>query len=359
VTDLSVRFYTKYDRKGASSRYRSFQYFEALREEGIRCQARPLLDDAYLEHVYETGRRPWLASLRAYLSRLVDLRSADDHDLVVVEKELFPYLPAGLERRLASLEVPYVLDFDDAIFHNYDRADLAPVRWLLADKIPRLMREAATVVCGNRYLQRRAREAGASSTEILRTVIDLDRYPFPTEPSSETFTIGWIGSPTTVSYLEAVRPALAELTGDADTRLRLIGAGDLALDGVDAEHLEWSRDTEIEHLREIDVGIMPLPDTPWERGKCGLKLIQYMALGRPVVASPVGANRAIVDDGDAGFLARGPGEWVQALERLREDPKLREAMGRRGREVVEERFSLQARAPELASLLREAAGPRQ
>lgn len=355
MTDLSALFLTRYDRKGASSRYRSFQYFDALEQEGIRCEAKPLLGNDYLEQIYETGSRPLLTSIRAYLSRVGDLRSADEYDLVVIEKELFPYLPAGLERFLANLDVPYVMDFDDAVFHRYDRADSRAVRWLLGDKIPTLMRDAELVICGNRYLEQYATEAGAPRTEVLPTLVDLERYPFPTTPGTDEFTIGWIGSPTTAPYLERIQGALTEVTDGSDARLRLIGAGDFDLDGIPTEKRAWSEETEIDDLRGIDVGVMPLPDTPWERGKCGLKLLQYMALGRPVVASPVGANREILDHGAEGVLADDDQAWLKALERLQGAPKLRETMGREGRQTVEERFSLQARAPELAAMLREAA----
>jgi hypothetical protein len=171
------------------------------------------------------------------------------------------------------------------------------------------------------------------------------------------FTLGWIGSPLTSAYLEPLRPALVELAARQSFRIVLVGASPTALAGLPVERVAWSLETEAAQLARFDVGLMPLPDLPWERGKCGYKLIQYMASSLPVVASPVGANRDIVVPGETGFLAETWAEWGAALDRLAQDPALRQRMGAVGRRRVEQRYALQTRAPELIDLLYNVAAP--
>jgi len=168
--------------------------------------------------------------------------------------------------------------------------------------------------------------------------------------------VGWIGSPSTAKYLQMLASSLETLSALFPLRLRAIGGGGVRLPGVEVENLPWSELEEVSMLQGCDIGVMPLADTPWERGKCGFKLIQYMACRKPVVASPVGVNREIVVDGVNGFLASSHDEWVRALERLKSDPELRKTMGANGRRMVEEKYCLQVTAPRLHWLLLEAAG---
>jgi len=218
------------------------------------------------------------------------------------------------------------------------------------------MSRATVVVVGNDYLGNRARRAGAGRLEHLPTVVDLDRYPpapaSAMPPSQRPFTIGWIGSPATAGYVRLIQPALAEVCRHGRARVVLVGSGPLRLEGVPVEVLPWTEDDEAATVQGFDVGIMPLPDEPWERGKCGYKLIQYMACARPVVASPVGVNRGIVAHNTSGLLAGGMADWVAALNRLRDDAALREAMGQAGRDRVEREYCLQVTGHRLAEVLR-------
>lgn len=357
MTDLDVLYLTKYSRKGASSRYRSLQYFPLLEDQGISCYHRPLFTDEYLRKMYESGRKSLLHALQSYVRRIGDLFSVRSFDVVVIEKELFPYSPLIAERMLSKFGVPYIVDYDDAIFHNYDQSDNVFIERILGDKIDAVMRNAATVVTGNEYLAERAQDAGASSIEIIPTVIDLERYPdeIPRQ-TGDSLTIGWIGSPSTVGYLEDVTPALRKVCTEYSAQLKLIGSGDIQLEGVDFEVQEWSEETEIQHLRDIDVGIMPLEDNPWERGKCGFKLIQYMGCWKPVVASPVGVNDSIVENGVNGYLADDHEAWIDALHKLLDDEDARTEMGRRGRQRVEQEYCLNVSAPHWHEVINRVAG---
>lgn len=356
---MNVLLLSRYGRQGASTRLRALQYLPHLAACGIDVHWAPLLDDAYLETLYGAGERPWPRVARAYLARLGQLLAMRRFDLLWIEKELFPMLPASAERLLAAAGVPYVVDYDDALFHNYDQHPRALVRRLLGRKIDRVMAGARLVITGNDYLADRARQAGARRVALLPTVVDLARYPAeavadkPSGPSP--FTIGWIGSPQTAAYLAAVAPALGELLAQPDTRLVLVGAGRGAPGNLPAEIRPWTEASEVADIASFDVGIMPLPDAPWERGKCGYKLIQYMACAKPVVASPVGVNRQLVEPGVNGYLATTPADWTRALNQLREDAALRARLGAAGRTRVAADYDLQVTAPQLANLLRLAA----
>ena len=353
-----VTAYPRYSRLGASSRLRWLQFVPLLQSAGLHVESSPLLGDAYLQRRY--ANRPVLGQIfSAYLRRaralLAGTRQAD---LVWIEKELWPWAPAWLERLLLSGR-PFVLDYDDAVFHTYDRHRNPVLRTLYARKIDRLMQAAALVVVGSAYLGERARHAGAARVEWLPTVVDHERYAVePRSASSDAaLRIGWIGTPATVAYLWLLAPALAEVARRRRIVVYLIGAS-LAIPGVEVRCLPWSEVDEVSAIAELDVGLMPLPDTPWERGKCGYKLIQYMACGLPVVASPVGANLSVVEDGVTGFLADSDDAWIGALCRLADDPALRHRMGRLGQVRVRERYSLQTAAPQLVCWLYEAAGRR-
>jgi glycosyltransferase involved in cell wall biosynthesis len=347
---------TRYARRGASSRLRTLQFLPGLASHGIEVVPRPLLDDAFLERRYAGARADVLSIARAYATRAAEIRQDGGWDLVWLEKEAFPWLPAPIERALSRFRCPYVVELDDAWFHRYDASDSSLVRLTLGGKLDAVMREAATVIAGNAYIAERAREAGAPRVEIVPTCVDVAKYSVP-PPLSGTipFTVGWIGTPLTARYLDAVAGALARLTLAAPLRLLAVGANDLQLSGVTVEPLPWSEETEAFSIARFDVGIMPLPDSPWERGKCGYKLLQCLAAGKAVVASPVGVNESIVREGENGFLARDEEGWVRGLRALRDDPARRAAMGEAGRQLVHERFSVATHVGPLAKILKEAA----
>lgn len=351
---MKIFLLPKYTRAGASSRYRSYQYLPALEAAGIGCTVSPLFDDDYLAHKYAHGRARPAAVLRAFARRLWAVVTVPRRSVVVIEYELLPYCPALLERWLAWRGCRMVVDYDDALFHQYDEHPDKWVRRLLGNKIATVMRLSHTVIAGNAYLADYARRAGARRVEIIPTVIDLDRYPAkPPAADSTDFIIGWIGSPSTAPYLRDIAPALAEVCKDGRARVRLIGSGPIDLPGVPTEVIPWCEDSEVDEIHGFDVGIMPLPDEPWARGKCGFKLIQYMACSLPVVASPVGVNTEIVEDGVNGQLANSCAEWMSALRTLLHDNAGNRRMGKSGRHKVEQKYCLQETAPKLVAVILE------
>ncbi|SIT93812.1 glycosyltransferase family 4 protein [Pontibacter indicus] len=336
---MRVLFFPKYTRLGASSRLRTYQYTPYFEEQGIRCEYSPLFDDQYLQRLYQKKSSNKLSIVIAYINRLLRLFTIPKYDLIVIEKELFPYLPAFAEQVLAFFKFKYVVDYDDAIFHNYDLHPNKLIRSLLEKKIAHVMKGSSLVVAGNTYLRDYAQKAGASQITIIPTVIDTDSYTVKTQEEQDNVTIGWIGSPVTLKYVKNIVPVLKELSSKYPLKLHIIGGkAGVGFEGHE-EVLEWSEATEAELIRHFDIGIMPLNDDAWEKGKCGYKLIQYMGCGLPVVGSPVGVNEEIIQDGVNGYKAANLVSWQKSLETLLADKELREKMGKQGRALVEERYS--------------------
>lgn len=355
---MKILILTKYSRIGASSRLRTLQYIPYLESQGFSCTVQSLFDDQYLHSLYKHSRRsPWAIAL-LYLKRLFALTGCFRYDLIWIEYEIFPYLPAFAERLLRRMGKAYVVDYDDAIFHNYDRSTNRLIRTLMGRKIEVVMRNAACVVAGNAYLAARAREAAAPCIERVPTVVDIDRYTPRQTGDGLKPVIGWIGSPSTECLLADIRDALISTCKAHGAQLLLVGASEKLADafsGVDVDILPWCEDNEAELIARMDIGIMPLFDGPFQKGKCGYKLIQYMACAVPVIASPVGMNCEVVVTGVNGFLANTELQWKLALNSLLVSPDLRRQMGQAGRLKVEQQYCLEVTGPTLAKLLMDAA----
>lgn len=330
------------------------QYTPYLEKAEFQVQIEPLFDETYLSEFY-AGRRTIRRVARLYAERVADLNSRAD--IIWLENEALPWVPWLFESFVWPSNTPVVTDYDDAIFHRYDRCRNWLARKALGTKIDRVMKSSKLVMVGNRYLAERAHRAGAKQVEVIPTVVATARYATdPAERRDQRPRIGWIGTPETWrSFGRPYQKLIKNVAIREGAVCRIIGAGPQLHIWEPFEYLPWSEDTEVESIRGMDVGIMPLPDTPWTRGKCGYKLIQYMACGLPVVASPVGVNTEIVEHGVNGFLAETESEWASALATLIRDPDLRHRMGQAGRRKVEEAYSLRVHGPRVARLLKEVA----
>ncbi len=344
---------TRYDRLGASSRMRSFQYLPWLESAGISVTVAPLFSDQYVSGLQHNTKN-LAKAVSAYAGRIKTLLSCKKFDLLWLEKEALPWLPAWFEKALLPKSIPYVLDYDDAVFHHYDQHRNALVRRFFSDKHPALMRGAALIVAGNAYLADCAKRAGAVRVELVPTVIDLDRYPAagvkPNNVNTAPPCIGWIGQRVTAPFLSPYKSLFSRMSAIGQARFVAVGIDTASL-ALPMESIAWSEQTEVQSIANFDIGIMPLLDEPFARGKCGYKLIQYMACGLPVVASPVGVNSQIVEHGVNGFLADTPEQWEHALQTLLTDASLRQRMGQAGRAKVEREFCIQVTGPRLAALL--------
>ena len=370
-----------------STRFRILQYLPYLHRLGQTCRvahSRP----AKYRSLPLLGNR--LSDVPRAAFRLLDcLRiAAGRFDVVVIERELFSSRFVAIERLLRTIARSIVLDVDDALFVQHPA------------KFNTLLQIADAVIVGNQLLKQevesrlttlrgrtaampgrqqaapaapgpaaslRNRSAPTTTAEfctVIPTGLDLARYrvrPLRQKRDASSLPIiGWTGMADNYRQLRPALGGLRRLAGQIPFRLLLIAERpphppELDLNGIDVEFVHWTEATEIADLWRIDVGIMPLLDNPWTRYKCGLKILQYMAVGAPAVASPVGVNKTIIEHGENGFLADSESEWTAALSRLLTDPALRERIGKAGRRTVQTDYSIEVLAPRLLEVLHAAA----
>lgn len=353
---VRIALLTKYGNLAASTRQRFQQYIPYLADNGFEVENCPLLDDAYLEKLYQGAKPGWIHVVSRYVDRLLWLMSRPKVDLIWLHCELFPFLPGIFERLVVLPGKPVVFDYDDAIFHNYDQHPRKLVRLIMGNKLQTTIAAAKLATCGNEYLAAYAHPL-CSRVEVVPTVVDTTVY-FPClgahSHQEDMVRIGWIGTPSTwKEYMLGLMPALSEMFTEVNATLFVMGAGSNHTKQHRVNFVNWSEPGEASFLQGLDIGIMPLTDTAWARGKCGYKLIQYMACGLPVVASPVGVNAQIVEHGVNGFLASTDAEWHSALKVLISNPDLRRRMGEAGRRKIEQHYSLKVWGPRVSKLLRD------
>jgi glycosyltransferase involved in cell wall biosynthesis len=336
---MKILYFTKYTRRGASSRLRSYQYFPYLEEQGITITVSPFFGNCYLDNLY--ARKSTLReTIKAYLHRFWVLRKVVVFDRILVEKEVFPYFPALAEKLFSLFGIKYIVDYDDAIFHNYDMSSNPLIRFCLKNKIDRVIKYSGTTVVGNSYLADRAKKAGAKNIAIIPTVVDLNRYSLKHYDKMKQVVIGWIGTQSTFKYLLTIKNVLLKLVEQYNIKVCIIGANQSLGLGGNEIHINWSEKTEVQSIMNCDIGIMPLLNTPWELGKCGYKLIQYMACGLPVVASAVGANKDIVKE-NTGILVSDNEEWYNALKYYITNFDIRRKNGMEGRKLVGKKYCVE------------------
>ncbi|NQV88105.1 MAG: glycosyltransferase family 4 protein [Parcubacteria group bacterium] len=355
VKDLKLLMFCRFGRKGASSRVRSYQYVPLFISAGVRVTENYLLSDKYLDSLYAHKPIPLLNILGCLLRRFWYIATMFRYDVVWIEKELFPWLPSWTEYILAVCGVRYIVDYDDALFHLYENKTGIWARFFLHNKIDHIMRHAFYVIAGNDYLAKRAHRAGALRVVVIPSTVPVDEYSMKDHANTNKLpTIGWIGSPSTVSHLALAVPYLISLHVMYPFRLYVVGSEGKVLNtgNIPTIYQKWTEQTQSRHLQEFDIGIMPLIEGNWERGKCGYKLIQYMASGLPVVASAVGANKQIVEDGIDGFLVSSEQEWQDRLQELFRSPQLRQQMGSAGRKKVSKFYDINICFPDVLNVLR-------
>lgn len=336
-----------------SSRMRSYQYFPYLEKAGMEVTVKPFFDDAYLKDFY-AGTKNISAVVKSYIKRLGVLFSVFRYDRVVIEKEIFPFLPALAEWMLKLLGIQYIVDYDDAIFHNYDQSSNPIIKKFLGNKIANVMRFSGTVVAGNQYLADYAARSGAKNIEIIPTVIDLERYPIKQNTDANQCIVGWIGTKTTFEkHLLPCKDWIKALQHqEPNIRFHIVGITEDMDLGKNVKYIRWTEETEVAEILKMDIGLMPLQDSKWEKGKCAYKLIQYAACGIPGVASDVGMNREVTVPGETGILAKTDDEWMQAVRTLKADDEERLRMGQHARKKVEELYCIQQTSRLIINLLK-------
>lgn len=339
--------------KAPSQRFRFEQYLDAFEAAGIRTEFAAFWADRHWPAIYDKGGLFFKigATLSGFLRRFFLLFSLSRFDAVFIHREATPVGPPWWEYAASKIwRKPIIYDFDDAVWlpNNSAANEKLAGRFKAHNKTAKIIRMSRTVTAGNAFLADYARTF-CSDVCVIPTTVDTEKRHnhLKTHRKSAVPVIGWTGSHSTVKQLVPIFPLLEEIHSTHPFQFLLIS--DIAPEKVPdfVTFCKWRKETEIEDLLKIDIGIMPLFDTDWERGKCGFKAVQYAALGIPSAVSEVGVNLKIVRDGATGFLCealpvKAATRWRAALKKLLSDPELRANMGASARKHAEEAYSVSA-----------------
>lgn len=328
--------------RAPGQRFRFEQYFAFLRENGFECELSYLLDEKKDRILYSRGNllRKFLIGVSSWRKRYADLKRVDEFDAVLIFREALLSRSTFFERGVRRKGIPLVIDFDDAIWirdvSNVNRS----IRWVKdPNKISRIISYADEVTVGNDFLASYARGFNPN-VRVLPSTID-ETFHKPVESERESVCIGWSGSHTTIAHFDLIVPVLRQIKDFYGSRVSFLTIGGTSefADELAIKSIAWSASEENEQLNLLDVGLMPLPDDDWARGKCGMKALLYMAAGKPVIATPIGVNSRIVVEGETGFLPDNHDEWYNAMSELIENTEKRRSMGAAGRQKVVKEFS--------------------
>lgn len=350
---MKILFLTSHPLEGAAPRYRVYQYIPYLKEKGMQFKIRPFVSSRFYKILYTQGNylKKSIHFLLSTINRAVDLFLSLQYDLVFIQREAFPIGPPIIEFILSKILLkPIIYDFDDALF--LDRRDKSSFNIFKTSKIKHIIALSDYVLAGNNYLQEYALRF-SKNVDTLPTSIETAKF-FPNRPMQDKIIIGWIGSHSTTPYLLDLKNVFKELAKKYAFELRIIGADQkLSIPGVNIINKKWALETEAQDFQELTIGVYPLPEDQWTLGKCGFKAIQYMSVGIPTVASPVGINKEIIDDGKNGFFAKTEQEWIAKISRLIEDKRLREKLGQNGRRTIAEQYSTSFNFAKLFTVINE------
>ncbi len=332
--------------RNPSQRFRFEQYLGHLSRNGFDCELSYIVQESDDQYLYKPGN--FLNKLefvgRSFAKRRADVARMNQFDIIFIAREALMVRSIWPERQFRKGKARIIFDFDDSVWLS--NVSDANRRWAWvkdASKTSKLIALADLVFAGNAYLANYARKFN-QRVEVVPTTIDTDEYKPGPRGTEGPVVIGWSGSITTIQHFNHAVPALRKIKAKFGDRIafRVVGDGNFRQQELGITGLPWRKETELDDLRAMDIGIMPLPDDEWARGKCGLKGLQYMALGIPTLMSPVGVNSEIVQHGVNGFLPATEDEWVECIARLLEDADLRARIGDQARRTVEDHYSLKA-----------------
>jgi glycosyltransferase involved in cell wall biosynthesis len=331
-------------RTAPSQRIRFEQFLPLFGKEGYITSTNCFYDVATFARLYAKGNKISLAIrvFLCFLRRCVHLFHLSSYSCILIQRGAAPVGPPVFEWVIRYIyRKPIIYDFDDAIWMQPEKKPLRLQQWLRSySKVGKICKWSNTVVVGNSYL---AAYAGKFSKNVvvIPTVVDTENRFVPQPKSiSSKIVIGWTGSHTTLAYLESLDPVLAKLQKQYNFELMVMANKPPQFAQTKFQFVPWSEQTEVAALQQIDIGIMPLPDDEWTKGKCGFKAIQYMALSKPALASAVGVNNDIIIHGKNGLLSKTEKEWIDNLALLLENPAKINEMGQAARQRIEEHYSL-------------------
>ena len=357
---MKVLFILPYPTEGPSNRYRVEQYIPFLKEQGIYCCLRPFITSKFYRILYTRGNtlKKCAYFLSSFLKRITDIIRAIKYDIIFIHIEAFPFGPPLFELIFWAMGKPIIFDFEDAIYLPVSRKGLHGCLKFPGKFYQNIRLSGQIIVCNN-YLKEKLCIYNSNIT-VIPTAIDAEKFKLKADKAKlDKLLIGWIGSHTTLPCLKQLIPAFEKLSKKHDFILKIVGGGsEVKIPGIEIINEKWSLEKEVENFTSLDIGVYPLPDNEWAMAKTPFKTIQYMSVGVPTVASNVGGNREIIQDGINGFLASNEEEWIEKLSLLITNSHLRQKLGAAGRDTVEDRYSLKVNAPKLLEVLRKAYGNR-
>ncbi len=332
--------------RAPNQRFRFEQYIDFLEQNNFQCELSNIISEKEFKILYSKGNflKKVFFVFKSFFIRYKDLKRANQFDIVFIAREAMLTRNTFFERKVKKSKAKVIFDFDDSIWlQNISEANKT-FKWLKGhSKTAQLISLANLVFAGNQYLADFALENN-KKVVIIPTTIDTNEYlPKKSVPKAENepICIGWSGSITTIKHFEYAIPFLKKIKEKYGEKVnfKVIGDANYRHDELDIRGLAWNKQTELDDLQTFDIGIMPLPNDEWSKGKCGLKGLQYMALEIPTIMSPVGVNTEIITDGENGFLADEITDWVEKISRLIESKELRNSMGKKARETVQNDYS--------------------
>lgn len=361
-----ILFLTAYPPEDASCRHRVHSFLPYLQSAGYDCTVSAFASHRLFQLLKTSSNLGAKAVLTAYYSiqRIFQLLGTAEYDCVVIHREAFPFFQPAVEKQVLRLNRKVVFSFDDALYAGHDdTVDLShPLLYRYKHRrgYDEIITRSTHVIAGNRILADYARRFNPQVT-VIPTAVDCNvyRYKSPRETTADKIVIGWMGSRSTAPYLTQIQPALQRLAETYGNKIhfRFVGAPECVLNLANSEYLSYDASREIEYLHSFDIGIMPMPDSQWTRGKCAFKAIQYMATGTPAIASPVGVTTDLIQHGVNGLLASSSDDWSDALVRLIDGPALRQRLAANARRTIESFYSLSLWGPRLAQLFNDILAP--
>ncbi len=332
--------------RSPGQRFRIEQYLPFLEQQGYHFVFSHIIsekDDAILYKKFNYIKKLFIF-VRSIRVRRNDLKNLSEFDAVFIYREAVLHGSSRIERQIHKKGVPIIYDFDDSIWLLDVSEGNRSLRWLKRpSKVAEIIQLSTITVIGNNYLYQFASQH-TKNARIIPTTIDTEKFQATNKARVQNkICIGWTGSTTTLKHLKTAIPFLKKLKDRYPEKIsfKVIADTPLVCEELDYEFVKWSAQNETDDIQSIDIGIMPLPDDGWSKGKCGFKGLQYMAFEIPTVMSPVGVNTEIIDDGVNGFLASTEEEWIEKLSLLIESPELRSSLGKAGRKTVQEKYSFE------------------
>lgn len=330
------------------------QYFSAFEQAGYQVTVSPFMSESFQKIVYTKGDfvKKTLWTIAGYIKRIRDLFTLGRYDIIYVFLWVVPFAPPVFEKLTRRLAKKLIYDIDDLVFMNRPSAINPLIHYLRSPLNPiSLMKSADHVITCTPFLDQFVRQYNQHTTDISST-INTEKYKPKTDYKIKgKLTIGWSGSHSTAHYLHLLDEVFRTLSKKYHFTLLVMGAPDFVIEGVHVEALPWEEKYEVEVISRFDIGVYPLPDEQWVYGKSGLKAIQYMSLGIPTIASAIGTNFRVIDNGVSGFLVTDDNEWIEKLCILINDESLRKNIGQQARVKVEREFSVHANTQKYLDVL--------